>query len=192
MQSLVIPLSSQALRGAARLPQLPHPVRGDAGAARSLRKRHHVHAVAQQRPAVAPPHARTARHDTALAAQLLHSRGAEAHFDLISFHLVLICARAHGKTPNSISPSPTPPAGPLSELSDAQLDFYSCLNELDAAVGRVLASLDRHDYGHNTLTWLATECAYAHRKAHAHAHASASPACGSPHRAPAAAPPLAA
>ena len=45
-------------------------------------------------------------------------------------------------------------SGPLTNLSDAQLDFYSCLNELDAAVGRVLDSLDKYGYGKNTLTWL--------------------------------------
>lgn len=48
-------------------------------------------------------------------------------------------------------------SGPLSNLSDAQLDFYACLNELDSAVGRVLDALDAQGYGHNTLTWLATD-----------------------------------
>lgn len=48
-------------------------------------------------------------------------------------------------------------SGPLTNLSDAQLDFYSCLNELDAAVGRVLDSMDARGYGKNTLTWLATD-----------------------------------
>lgn len=42
-------------------------------------------------------------------------------------------------------------------LSSAQLDFYSCLNELDSAVGKALDDLDRHGYGQNTLTWLATD-----------------------------------
>lgn len=45
-------------------------------------------------------------------------------------------------------------SGPLTNLSDAQLDFYSCLNELDSAVGRVLDALDKRGYGKNTLTWL--------------------------------------
>jgi len=48
-------------------------------------------------------------------------------------------------------------SGPLLNLSDAQLDFYACLNELDHAVGRVLDALDTYGYGHNTLTWLATD-----------------------------------
>jgi arylsulfatase A-like enzyme len=34
--------------------------------------------------------------------------------------------------------------------SDAQLDFYACLNELDAAVGRVLAMLESSGYRDNT------------------------------------------
>jgi arylsulfatase A-like enzyme len=34
--------------------------------------------------------------------------------------------------------------------SDAQLDFYACLNELDAAVGRVLALLTSQGYRDNT------------------------------------------
>ena len=41
--------------------------------------------------------------------------------------------------------------------SDAQLDFYACLNELDDAVGRVLASLEKHDYRENTMLWLTTD-----------------------------------
>eukprot|EP00040_Diaphanoeca_grandis_P005869 m.34845 g.34845 ORF g.34845 m.34845 type:complete len:658 (-) comp17047_c0_seq1:288-2261(-) len=48
-------------------------------------------------------------------------------------------------------------SGPLGNLSDFQLDFYACLNELDGAVGRVLDALDAHGYGQNTLTWLATD-----------------------------------
>ena len=34
-------------------------------------------------------------------------------------------------------------SGPLANLSDYQLDFYACLNELDGAVGRVLNALDK-------------------------------------------------
>eukprot|EP00041_Stephanoeca_diplocostata_P013753 m.243604 g.243604 ORF g.243604 m.243604 type:complete len:667 (+) comp19455_c0_seq1:121-2121(+) len=48
-------------------------------------------------------------------------------------------------------------SGPLGNLSDAQLDFYACLNELDAAVGRVLDAMDRRGYLENTLVWLATD-----------------------------------
>ena len=48
-------------------------------------------------------------------------------------------------------------SGPLASLSSAQLDFYSCLNELDGAVGKTLDDLDAHGYGQNTLTWLATD-----------------------------------
>lgn len=48
-------------------------------------------------------------------------------------------------------------SGPLSNLTDIQLDFYACLNELDAAIGRVLQAMDDHGYGENTLTWLATD-----------------------------------
>lgn len=58
---------------------------------------------------------------------------------------------------NGTTCSESPASGPLANLSDAQLDFYACLNELDAAVGRVLDSLDRRGYGKNTLTWLATD-----------------------------------
>ena len=48
-------------------------------------------------------------------------------------------------------------SGPLANLTDTQLDFYACLNELDHAVGRVLDAMDTNGYGHNTLTWLATD-----------------------------------
>lgn len=48
-------------------------------------------------------------------------------------------------------------SGPLANLTDTQLDFYACLNELDGAVGRVLDAMDRLGYGGNTLTWLATD-----------------------------------
>ena len=41
---------------------------------------------------------------------------------------------------------PCPQSGPLANLSDTQLDFYACLNELDAAVGRVLDLLDDLGY----------------------------------------------
>lgn len=41
--------------------------------------------------------------------------------------------------------------------SDAQLDFYACLIELDAAVGRVLSSLDTHNYRDNTMLWFTTD-----------------------------------
>jgi hypothetical protein len=47
--------------------------------------------------------------------------------------------------------------GPLNNLSDTQLDFYACLNELDHAVGRVLDAMDANGYGKNTLTWLVRE-----------------------------------
>ena len=48
-------------------------------------------------------------------------------------------------------------SGPLADLTSTQLDFYACLNELDHAVGRVLDAMDANGYGHNTLTWLATD-----------------------------------
>jgi arylsulfatase A-like enzyme len=41
--------------------------------------------------------------------------------------------------------------------SDVQLDFFACLNELDAAVGRVLDTLERQDYRENTMLWLTTD-----------------------------------
>lgn len=58
---------------------------------------------------------------------------------------------------NGTTCSETPDSGPLSNLTSAQLDFYACLNELDAAVGRALDALDKYGYGQNTLTWLATD-----------------------------------
>lgn len=41
--------------------------------------------------------------------------------------------------------------------SDAELDYYSCLTELDNSVGKVLTSLDTHGYGPNTLVWFTTD-----------------------------------
>ena len=58
---------------------------------------------------------------------------------------------------NGTTCTATKASGPLANLSSAQLDFYACLNELDGAVGKVLDDLDAHGYGHNTLTWLATD-----------------------------------
>jgi hypothetical protein len=54
------------------------------------------------------------------------------------------------KCGNGTTCTESPASGPLANLSDAQLDFYSCLNELDAAVGRVLDSMDKRGYGKNT------------------------------------------
>ena len=42
-------------------------------------------------------------------------------------------------------------------FSDGQLDYYACLTELDASVGKVLAALERTGYRNNTLVWFATE-----------------------------------
>ena len=58
---------------------------------------------------------------------------------------------------NGTTCTETAASGPLANLSSAQMDFYACLNELDGAVGRVLDDLDARGYGHNTLTWLATD-----------------------------------
>ncbi|EDQ89600.1 uncharacterized protein MONBRDRAFT_7910 [Monosiga brevicollis MX1] len=41
--------------------------------------------------------------------------------------------------------------------SDAQLDFYACLNELDAAVGRLLTDLETFGYRNNTMMWVTTD-----------------------------------
>eukprot|EP00055_Hartaetosiga_balthica_P007453 m.25605 g.25605 ORF g.25605 m.25605 type:complete len:548 (+) comp5782_c0_seq2:46-1689(+) len=41
--------------------------------------------------------------------------------------------------------------------SDAQLDFYACLNELDDAVGRVMDILEQFNYKRNTMTWISTD-----------------------------------
>lgn len=43
------------------------------------------------------------------------------------------------------------------DFSDAQLDFYACLSELDASVGRVLAVLEEQHYYENTLIWFTTD-----------------------------------
>jgi hypothetical protein len=45
----------------------------------------------------------------------------------------------------------TPPPLPPATLSDAQLDFYSCLNELDAAVGARQYTVLIIHCTHNTL-----------------------------------------
>ena len=42
-------------------------------------------------------------------------------------------------------------------FTDTQLDFYACLTELDASVGRVLDALDAHGYGRNTMVWFTTD-----------------------------------
>ena len=43
------------------------------------------------------------------------------------------------------------------EFSDAQLDFYTCMNELDASVGRVLDVLDEQGYYEKTMIWFTTD-----------------------------------
>mmetsp|Transcript_8228 Transcript_8228/g.24390 ORF Transcript_8228/g.24390 Transcript_8228/m.24390 type:complete len:636 (-) Transcript_8228:938-2845(-) len=43
------------------------------------------------------------------------------------------------------------------DFSDAQLDFYACLNELDSSVGLVLDALDKYGYRDNTLIWFTTD-----------------------------------
>jgi len=48
-----------------------------------------------------------------------------------------------------------PPVG--EPYTDTELDFYACLTELDAGVGRVLAMLDAKGYGENTMTVLTTD-----------------------------------
>lgn len=42
-------------------------------------------------------------------------------------------------------------------FTDFQLDFYSCMTELDGAVGRVLAALDSRGYYENTFIWFTTD-----------------------------------
>jgi arylsulfatase A-like enzyme len=50
-----------------------------------------------------------------------------------------------------------PPVGEPSSYTDAELDFYGCMIELDRAIGEVLGAMDRLGYGENTMTWLATD-----------------------------------
>lgn len=44
-----------------------------------------------------------------------------------------------------------------SNYTDFQLDFYSCLTELDGAVGRVLDALHKRNYYDNTFIWFTTD-----------------------------------
>ena len=39
----------------------------------------------------------------------------------------------------------------------AQLDYYACMNELDASIGKVLESLKQYGYRDNTMVWLTTD-----------------------------------
>eukprot|EP01062_Namystynia_karyoxenos_P066074 TRINITY_DN60095_c0_g1_i1.p2 TRINITY_DN60095_c0_g1~~TRINITY_DN60095_c0_g1_i1.p2 ORF type:complete len:665 (+),score=191.16 TRINITY_DN60095_c0_g1_i1:96-1997(+) len=41
--------------------------------------------------------------------------------------------------------------------TDAELDFYACMTELDASVGRVLDTVERLGYYDNTLIWFTTD-----------------------------------
>eukprot|EP00049_Salpingoeca_infusionum_P017279 m.352374 g.352374 ORF g.352374 m.352374 type:complete len:540 (-) comp16501_c0_seq1:365-1984(-) len=41
--------------------------------------------------------------------------------------------------------------------SSAQLDYYACLLELDAAIGRVVTALKKHKYFDNTMLWLTSD-----------------------------------
>ena len=50
-----------------------------------------------------------------------------------------------------------PPAPGAAPYTDAELDYYACLNELDGSVGRVLAALDKGGYRDDTLVWFTTE-----------------------------------
>jgi len=45
----------------------------------------------------------------------------------------------------------------VADFSDAQLDFYACMNELDASVGRALDVLDEQGYYENTMIWFTTD-----------------------------------
>ena len=49
------------------------------------------------------------------------------------------------------------PAAGQPPYNDAQLDYYACLNELDASVGKVLDSLQQYGYRDNTMVWLTTD-----------------------------------
>ncbi|KAJ8602372.1 hypothetical protein CTAYLR_004215 [Chrysophaeum taylorii] len=49
-----------------------------------------------------------------------------------------------------------PPANGV-PYTDAELDYYSCLTELDGAIGSVLDLLDARGYGRDALVWFATD-----------------------------------
>jgi len=42
-------------------------------------------------------------------------------------------------------------------FTDAELDFYACMNELDASVGRILDTLESEGYYDNTFIWFTTD-----------------------------------
>lgn len=46
---------------------------------------------------------------------------------------------------------------PPGSYSAAQLDFYACLTELDAAVGRIVDSLESKGYFQITMLWLTSD-----------------------------------
>ena len=50
-----------------------------------------------------------------------------------------------------------PPLPGSLEYSSSELDFYSCLNEFDEAVGTVLSALKRLGYYNNTMIWFTTD-----------------------------------
>ena len=49
------------------------------------------------------------------------------------------------------------PAPGATRYSDAELDYYACLNELDSGVGNVLQALRRLDYYNTTMVWFTTD-----------------------------------
>ena len=91
--------------------------------------------------------------------RFLDSREGEPFLAQISFHNCHIpfigTARARqdcadGKTCRQ------PDAG-AEPYTDTELDFYACMSELDAAIGRVLDALDDKGYGDDTMVWFTTD-----------------------------------
>eukprot|EP01065_Artemidia_motanka_P046058 TRINITY_DN6879_c0_g2_i4.p1 TRINITY_DN6879_c0_g2~~TRINITY_DN6879_c0_g2_i4.p1 ORF type:complete len:629 (+),score=238.06 TRINITY_DN6879_c0_g2_i4:52-1938(+) len=92
----------------------------------------------------------------------LASRNGEPFAAQVSFHnchipyIGMDSVRAQCKSGDACQP--TNGRGDVAaNYTDAQLDFYSCMRELDASIGKVLNGLDSAGYYDNTFVWFTTD-----------------------------------
>lgn len=94
--------------------------------------------------------------------RFLEERGGKPFLAQLSFHnchMPYIGTHAARQAcRDGVTCEPSNPQGvPSQQYNDFQLDYYACLNELDASVGRVVDSLDQKGYYENTMVWFTTD-----------------------------------
>ena len=98
-------------------------------------------------------------HVTSAFSSFVRDRAGRPFFAELAFHnchIPFIASSAARKACAS-GLTCTPPAVGAPPYTDAELDYFGCLTALDAAVGRVLATLDEHSYRMDTLVWFTTD-----------------------------------